>query len=177
MNTIADIFADHRHRLEELERRMEFREWTGKITDVDAKKGLARVQFDVDEQSGQPFKSPWVPWKELAMGGIKTHFPPVVGEQVKFVSQSGDITDGYIDFSIPSNDNKRPHDKENEAVIAIGDTRLLMTADKTKITCATIVLEGDVHLGGEGGQLVHRKGDIDSAGDVAETSATKVYAV
>ena len=41
-----------------------------------------------------------------------------------------------------------------------------------------IVLEApEVHLGAEGGQLVHRKGDVDSAGDAAVGSATKVYAV
>lgn len=43
---------------------------------------------------------------------------------------------------------------------------------------AKIVLEApEVHLGAEGGQLVHRKGDVDSDGDAAVGSATKVYAV
>lgn len=43
---------------------------------------------------------------------------------------------------------------------------------------AKIILEApEVHLGGEGGQLVHRLGDVDTAGDAAVGSATKVFAV
>jgi phage baseplate assembly protein V len=46
-----------------------------------------------------------------------------------------------------------------------------------RIKAAQIILEGEVHLGGEGGELVHRKGDADDAGDKATGSASKVYAV
>ena len=45
------------------------------------------------------------------------------------------------------------------------------------IKAAKIVLEGEVHLGGAGGKLVHRKDDLDSDGDSAVGAATKVYAV
>lgn len=176
-NTLAEIIIDQRYRLEELERRMENRERSGTIAEVDAKKGLARVKIDTDDKSGQPFLTPWIPWKELSMGAIKTHFPPSVGEQVKVVSESGDLTDAQIDFSTPSNSNERPHDKDAEGVIQIGDTRLLITGDKVVLKSGTIVLDGETHLGGEGGQLLHRKGDKDSDGDVAVESATKVYAV
>ena len=119
-----EIIVDLRHRLEEMERRFENRERTGKISHLDMEKGLARVQFDVDQKSGQPFLSPWVPWKEVAMGAIKTHFPPAIGEQVKFVSESGDMTDGMIDTSIPSTANPRPHDQAAEGVITVGNMRL-----------------------------------------------------
>lgn len=176
-NSLGEIVADTRHRLEEIERRIEYREWTGKITDVDYEKGLARVQLDTDAKSGKPFKSPWVPWKEIAMGNVKTHFPVSIGEEVKLVSQSGDLTDAIIDFSIPSNSNKRPHDKGGEAVIQIGNTRLLITGNEIRLKAGKIITEGETHLGGEGGQLLHRKGDVDSDGDVAVGSATKVYAV
>ena len=73
--------------------------------------------------------------------------------------------------------NPRPHDKAGEGVITVGNTRIQFTGDRVTITSPTIVLEGDVHLGGEGGQLVHRKGDVDSDGDAAVGSATKVYAI
>lgn len=53
----------------------------------------------------------------------------------------------------------------------------IVGAAKVTIVAPTIVLEGNVHLGGEGGQLVHRKGDKDSDNDVAVESASKVYAV
>jgi hypothetical protein len=58
-----------------------------------------------------------------------------------------------------------------------GDTSVLITGDRIELTATTIVLSGAVHLGGEGGALVHRKGDVDSDGDIAEGAATKVYAV
>lgn len=175
-NRLELIVVEQAHRIEELERKLENRTRTGKIHEVDAAKGLARVAFDEDKD-GNPVLSPWIPWKEPAMGAIKTHFPPEPGEQVKITSESGDLTDAVIDYSLPSNANARPHDQVREGVITIGDMRIHMTGGRVHIKAGDIVLEGNVHLGGEGGQLVHRKGDVDSAGDVAVGSATKVYAV
>lgn len=174
--SLPQIIVDLLHRTEELERKVENRRRKGTVTEVDAEKGLARVKIDTDA-NGQAVKTPWIPWKEAAMGAIKTHFPPSVGEQVEIVSENGDLTDAVIDTSIPSNANPRPHDKAGEGVITVGNTRIQFTGDRVTITSPTIVLEGDVHLGGEGGQLVHRKGDVDSDGDAAVGSATKVYAI
>ena len=172
-----EIFVNMLYRLEELERRMENRTRTGTIHEVDAKKGTARVKIGEDSETGEPYLSPAVPWKEAAMGNIKFHTPPSVGEQVKLVSESGDITDAVIDTSLPSNQNKRPHDKEDEHVRTVGGTRILEKDGLVHIIASKIVLEGDVHLGGEGGKLIHRKGDKDSAGDLAVDSASKVYAI
>jgi phage baseplate assembly protein V len=118
--TLAEIIVDLYKRSAEHDRRFENRERTGTIAEVDAKKGLARVKLGEDKD-GKPYLSPWVPWKETAMGAIKTHFPPSVGEQVKLVSESGDLTDAVIDTSLPSDANKRPHDKERETVVDIND--------------------------------------------------------
>lgn len=126
----GDMIADIYMRIADMERRRENRERTGTIHEVDAARGLARVKLSVDPDTGKPFLSPWVPWKEPAMGAIKTHLPPAVGEQVKLVSESGDITDAVIDTSLPSDDHPRPHDKEAEGVITVGDTRILITGDK-----------------------------------------------
>lgn len=123
-NTLAGILVNQRHRIEDLERRFENRERTGTIHEVDAAKGLARVKLGVDEKTGKPYLSPWVQWKEPAMGAIRFHTPPAVGEQVKLVSESGDLTDAIIDSSIPSDANKRPHDKEAEGVITVGNMRM-----------------------------------------------------
>ena len=158
----------------ELKRRGRNRKRTGKISDIDLGKGLARVEFE--ERSGRKYLGPWMPWKEIASGGIKTHIPPTVGEQVDVVSENGDLSDGVIDMSIPSNENPRPHDGV-EAVITLGSTRLVISEDKILILANKIVLDGEVHLGGEGGKLVHRLNDKDSAGDAAVESAIKVYAV
>lgn len=174
--TIPDILADLYKRIADLERRVQNKKRTGLIHEVDAKKGLARVKLGEDD-NGKPYLTGWLPWKEVAMGGIKTHFPPAVGEQVEVVSESGDLTDALIEASIPSNENGRPSDKGDEAVITLGDTRITIRGDRVTIKSGTIVLEGTVHLGGEGGQLVHRKGDVDSDGDTAVGSASKVYAI
>lgn len=55
-------------------------------------------------------------------------------------------------------------------VIKAGGVTLTMKDNK-------FLLDGEVHLGGNGGQLLHRKGDLDSDGDAAVGSATKVYAI
>src|SRR5690606_17115602 len=102
--------------------------------------------------------------------------PPTVGEQVNVVSESGDLTDAEIDMSIPSTANPRPHDGA-EAVITKGSSRITLGDDAVVISATKIVLQGEVHLGGEGGALVHRRGDADSDGDTAVGSASKVYAL
>ena len=131
MTSFADRLVDIFTRIEELERRFENRQRTGTIHEVDAEKGLARVKLGEDPETGEPYLSAWVPWKEISMGFIKTHFPPEPGEQVKLVSESGDLTDAVIDYSLPSNQFKRPHNKAREAMIKIGEkTSLLMTEGK-----------------------------------------------
>ena len=174
---LPDQMVDLYRRIAELERRLANKKRTGLIAEVDAEKGLARVRLSTDPQTGQPYLSPWIPWKEVSMGQIKTHFPPSVGEQVEVVSETGDLTDALIETSIPSNQNARPHDKGGEAMIKNGSTTILITDGEVRITAGKIVLEGATHLGGDGGQLVHRKGDADSDGDTAVGSASKVYAV
>lgn len=161
-------------KIAELDRRGRNRKRTGVVSAVDTAKGLARVKFMDGEQGA--FLSPWMPWKEIASGGIKSHIPPTVGEQVDVVSESGDLTDAVIDMSTPSNANPRPHDGP-EAVITMGGSRITIGGDGVTIRAGKIVLDGEVHLGGEGGELVHRKGDFDSAGDAADGSASRVYAV
>lgn len=128
--TIAEIVLHLLHGQEELERRFENRERTGTIHEVDAEKGLARVKLGEDK-NGQPFLTPWIPWMETAMGFIRTHFPPEVGEQVKVVSESGDLTDAVIVTSIPSNQFKRPHNKTREGRIQVGEkTTITFTEDQ-----------------------------------------------
>lgn len=174
--TLAEQIADLYGRIADLERRIANRTRTGTVAEVDPAKGLARIKLGEDDD-GQPFLSPWLPWKEPAMGAIKWHTPPSVGEQVKVTSESGEITDGIIDFSIPSDQNARPSDKGDEHVRQHGSTKIIEKDGRVEIDATVIVLKGTVHLGGEGGKLVHRKDDIDSGGDLAVGSASKVYAL
>lgn len=69
------------------------------------------------------------------------------------------------------------YDANGNMVSLVGAELRIVGSAKVTIVAPTIVLEGEVHLGGEGGQKVHRKGDVDSDGDVAAGSASKVYAV
>lgn len=172
--TLPEQIADLYRRDAERSRRERNRKRTGVVAEVDHAKGLARVRLSA--QGGKEFLTGWLPWKEIASGGIKSHIPPTVGEQVNVVSESGDLTDAEIDMSIPSTANPRPHDGA-EAVITKGGSRITIGDDAVVIAAGKIVLQGEVHLGGEGGALVHRKGDADSDGDTAVGGSTKVYAL
>lgn len=142
--TLPEQIADLHLRLAEIERRARNRKRTGTIKEVDNAKGLARVL--VSSPDGKEFLTGWIPWKEVASGGIKSHIPPTAGEQVDVVSESGDLTDGIIDMSTPSSTNKRPHDGP-EAVITLGATRLMIADGKVTIT-ADVEINGDVAING-----------------------------
>lgn len=155
--TLPRQIADLYYRLAEMERRARNRKRTGVVDEVDNAKGLARVKLT--DKSGKPYLSPWVPWKEIAAGGIKSHIPPTKGEQVDLVSESGDLTDAVIDMSTPSNDNRRPHDGP-EAVITKGDVRIEIGDNKATITGPSVTVNSpNVQLGGDGGKRVARIGD------------------
>jgi hypothetical protein len=121
--------------LAEIKRRARNRKRTATVTEIDHAKGLARVK--ISEPGGKPFLSPWLPWKEIAAGGIKTHIPPTVGEQVSVVSESGDMTDAEIDMSVPSTANPRPHDGPG-MVVTKGQVRLQIDDDKVTVNSPEI---------------------------------------
>lgn len=141
-------------RLAELERRGRNRKRTGVVSEVDTKKGLARVKLMDGEQG--PYLSPWMPWKEIASGGIKSHIPPTTGEQVDVVSESGDLTDAVIDMSTPSDANPRPHDGP-EAVITKGGTRITIGDGSVEIV-ADVTIKGRLDIDGAG--VTHNGKDI-----------------
>lgn len=133
--SFLDRLVEAERKIAELERRGRSRKRTGTISEVDNAKGLARVKIADGEQG--PYLSPWVPWKEVASGGIKSHIPPTVGEQVDLVSESGDMTDAVIDMSTPSNANPRPHNGP-DAVITKGSVRVFISDDHAKIDAPNI---------------------------------------
>lgn len=156
-------FADLAYRIAELERRARNRKRTGTVVAVDHAKGKARVQ--ISDENGKPYLGPWMPWKEVAAGGIKTHIPPTVGEQVDVVSESGDLTDAVIDMSIPSDANPRPHDGP-EAVITKGATRITIGDDEATIQTPNLKVKADVEIEGEvritGSSVTHNGHSIGS---------------
>lgn len=148
----------------DLKRQARNRKRTGTIAEVDHKKGLARVKLS--EPDGKPYLSGWLPWKEVASGGIKSHIPPTVGEQVDVLSESGDLTDGVIDMSTPSNQNPRPHDG-SEAVITkgaskllIGDNVISVQSVEVRLDAENINVNGNLHVSGD--ELTHNGVNISS---------------
>lgn len=78
-----------------------------------------------------------------------------------------------------SMDKDGKYNVEAEDAATIKAKSITLQAEGCSITMANgkIILKGEIHLGDDGGQLVHRKGDVDSDNDVAIGSATKVYAI
>jgi hypothetical protein len=118
-----DRIVELERRVAEQERRNRNRRRTGVVTEIDHEKGLARVKLS---DKPKPYITPWMPWQEIAAGGIKTHIPPTVGEQVDVISENGELTDAVIEMSTPSNQNPRPHNGP-ELVIVRGEARFEMT--------------------------------------------------
>lgn len=116
--TVQGQVADLYKQVAEINRRLQNRSRTGTVSEVDAEKGVARVILLEDDGTGKPFKSPWVQWREMAMGQNKTHMPPSVGQQVALVSENGDLTDAVIDMSLPSENNPRPSDKGDSYILS-----------------------------------------------------------
>ena len=138
MPTLNDVILKLQDRVAELERRRRNAKRTGTINVVDNQKGLARVKLVDGDKS---FVTDWLPWKEVAAGMTTTHIPPVVGQQVDVLSENGELTDGVIDFSLHSNQNKRPHNEGNVDI---------KTANYVNVTChSTITLSAiDTHVTG-----------------------------
>ncbi|ACL57416.1 phage baseplate assembly protein domain-containing protein [Methylobacterium nodulans] len=67
----------------------------------------------------------------------------------------------------------------NGSIVSLVQQNIRVVHSKAvHIVAPEIVLEGTVYLGGKSGaKLVHRKDDLDSDGDIAVGSASKVYAV
>ncbi len=168
-------FEDLLRRLPEFERRLRNMVRYGKVAEVDAAKGLVKITDDGGGE-GQSLTTDWIPWAETG-GGIKTWRPPTVGQRVVMFSPSGNLHDAISFNAAFSNENAQPSDKGDEIKETIGASSFTMRGDKIVFESPHIVLKGNVDLGDEGGPLIHRKGDVDSDGDAAVGSATKVRAV
>lgn len=162
-------------RIADTERRNNNRRRTGKIAEGPNDKGLYRVELS--RQGDVPFLTPWIRARTVGAGAVKMDVVYAVGEQVDVVSENGDLTDARIDFGTYSDDNPRENDGNVPLRLKVGDSFLEISGGGITMKATKIVLDGELHLGGEGGQLVHRKGDADSDGDTAVGSASRVYAV
>lgn len=146
-------------RVVEAERRGAAQEMRGKVTDVDATKARARIELGKDED-GQPVKSPWIPYKQIA-GALKIHQPPTVGETMTLRSASGDVEQGVLEAFHWSDDNPANSTDAQSNVMTFGDC---------KVTIGTSSIE--VEVGGvkatfsgsgfevTGGEVKHNDKDI-----------------
>ncbi|TCN31628.1 phage baseplate assembly protein gpV [Shinella granuli] len=162
-------------RIADTERRNNNRRRTGTIAEGPDDKGRYRVELS--RQGGVPYLSPWIRARTVGAGAVKMDVIYAVGEQVDVVSESGDLTDARIDFGTYSDDNARENGENVPLRLKVGDSVIEVSGGGITLKASKIVLDGEVHLGGEGGQLLHRKGDADSDGDTAVGSASRVYAV
>lgn len=162
-------------RIADTERRNNNRRRTGTIAEGPDEKGRYRVELS--RQGGVPYLTPWIRPKTVGAGNVKLDVVYAIGEQVDVVSESGDLTDARIDFGTYSDDNPRENDANAPLRLKVGDSIIEISGDSITLKASKIVLDGVVYLGGEGGQLLHRKGDADSDGDTAVGSASRVYAV
>lgn len=138
-------------RVAECERRMDSSVRHGKVTDVDTKKQLARIE--IGERDGTPLKSAWVPYAQIA-GDYKSHRPPTKGQQMTLFAPNGEIRQAMLLPFTWSDQNKSPSDKEDEHVttfgklkivekkdgfvLSVGNTEFEITTDSINLTAAKI---------------------------------------
>ena len=151
-NDLARSFAQLNRQVADNERRNRNRKRSGLVVEVDAARGLARVDLAA-EGAKYPFISPWLPWRETSMGANRTHTPVVLGQEVAVISESGELHDGEIVASLPSENFARP----SEA----GDEYILCFIGSTKVTA-------------KDGELIFEADKISFRGDAVSTEAETV---
>lgn len=150
--TLEEMIVDLYWRTRDAERRARTKKRTGEVVEVDPEKGLVRVQL-TEGGKYPPFLTGWIPWREQAMGAMRTHFPPSAGQQVVVQSENGDLTDAEVETSLPSDNVERPSQSGEEYVLAdVGGTRIVVTAGGVTITT--------------GGEIT-----VESGGDTTMTAA------
>lgn len=110
-------------RIEQLDRRLNNIVREGKVLEVDAAKGLLKVE-------AHGLKSGWMPWAERA-GTVREWSPPAKGERVVVLSPTGEPGQGIVLAGGFSDQFKQPSTDAGERLIQIGGNKLSMTKDRT----------------------------------------------
>lgn len=110
-------------RIEQLDRRLNNLVREAKVLEVDAEKGLVKVE-------AHGLKSGWMPWAERA-GTVREWAPPAKGERVVVLSPTGEPGQGIVLAGGFSDQFKQPSTDAGERLIQIGDNRVSMTKDRT----------------------------------------------
>jgi phage baseplate assembly protein V len=110
----VNFLIDLIRRIADLERRLNNVMRPARVMEIDAKKGLVKVAYALDEE-GKDVISPWIKWGETRAGNVSTWNPPTVGEQVMLFSPSGEIgLHSVVGHSLFSKKFPQPHDKADE---------------------------------------------------------------
>jgi phage baseplate assembly protein V len=130
-----------------LEDRMDKQVRHGKVTDVDTKKWLARIE--VANKDGTSTKSDWVPYAQVAgpdgqgsgQGEYKFHNPPTVGQQMTLFSPNGDFRQAAILPFTWYDKAVSPSQKNDEHVITYGKLKIEHKKDLLRSTVDTTIIE------------------------------------
>lgn len=181
LGRLIDDVADAVSRVTDVERRMDGMVRHGKVTDVDPKKQRARIE--IGERDGQPLKSAWLPYAQIA-GAYKSHRPPTVGQQMSMFAPNGEVRQGVLMPMTWSDQNQSPSEKGDEHVTTYGDLKIVekaqqllqaigdavsidMTSGAMTLKSPQIILDcSDIRLGGSGASRpLALQGSVDTAGD------------
>lgn len=154
----------------------------GIVVDRDPKRMKVKVQFE-DEDG---VVSTWIDVLSKSSTGVKAFQMPGKDDEV-WCAMDAKGEAGCI-IGSRYNAKEPPPSDSNDALVlqfpggsvtldTAGGGMTISLSGALKVTAAQVILDALVDLGGEGGQLLHRKGDEDSAGDTAVGSASRVRAV
>jgi len=162
---LSELAGHYRRLLQrhsETERRLDNMIRPGKVTDVDHKKHLCRME--IASKDGKVTKSPWRPYSQFGgsdgesdnqggggsggsdegKGELKIHTPVSKGQQMMFISPGGEARQG---FAIPFtwHEKAKSPSQESDPVVTIGKLRLTVKKEQViaKLGDTTFDLEKD----------------------------------
>jgi len=138
LDRMVDEMAQLLMRIGELERKLDNSVRHGKVTDVDTKKQLARIE--IGEKDGKPLKSAWLPYAQLA-GEFKAHRPPTKGQQLTMFAPNGEVRQAVLLPFTWSEQNPSPSDKEDEHVTTFGQMKIVEKKDSVTLSVGQASIE------------------------------------
>jgi phage baseplate assembly protein gpV len=163
------------------------------VTAYDPDNHLVKAQIQPEGH-----ETAWMPIITDHIGnGFGVLMGPKIGDQIEVSFQEGDPSSPRMIGRVFSDKEKPPRVESGEILVKhelggflffdkdghltiqdkAGSKIVFDGSGKVTITATTLVTDADTHLGGEGGQQLHRQGDLDSDGDVAVGHASRVWAV
>ncbi|WP_334061746.1 phage baseplate assembly protein V [Limimaricola cinnabarinus] len=128
---------------------------SGRVVAVDAAQARAQVSFGGETQSA------WLPFMAVRAGAAMVWAPPVVGELVWVLSESGDTAQGVILGSAFTGANPAPSTKAEAVEVHIGDARLVMEDGSLELSAGGVTLTiSSAGVAVAGGKVSHDGTDI-----------------